>query len=220
MKMKTVLRVSLSLGAILAQAACGTESAATGSPAVSPAGAAVRKSGATDTVILPEGTPLAVRTNSVLSTNSQETGQSFAANLEQPLLQDGREIAPKGANVQGKIVEADKGGRVKGVASMTVELSALRVGGQLIYISTNSVTHNARTTKRKDAVEIGIGAGIGAAIGAIAGGGKGAAIGAGAGGAAGTGVVLATHGEPAVIPSESLLNFTLSSPISVTVASR
>jgi hypothetical protein len=65
-------------------------------------------------------------------------------------------------------------------------------------------------------MKIGIGAGIGAAIGAIAGGGKGAAIGAGAGGGAGTGLVLATRGDPAVIPGESQLTFRLQGPITVT----
>jgi hypothetical protein len=63
---------------------------------------------------------------------------------------------------------------------------------------------------------VGIGAGVGAAIGAIAGGGKGAAIGAGAGGAAGTGTVLATRGDPAVLPSESLITFKLQAPVTVT----
>src|SRR6266511_178751 len=51
---------------------------------------------------------------------------------------------------------------------------------------------------------------------AIAGGGKGAAIGAGAGGGAGTGLVLATRGDPAVVPSESKLTFRLQGPITVT----
>ena len=57
--------------------------------------------------------------------------------------------------------------------------------------------------------------GIGAAIGAIAGGGKGAAIGAGAGGGAGTAVVLSTHGDAAVVPAESVIQFRLEQPITV-----
>ena len=67
-----------------------------------------------------------------------------------------------------------------------------------------------------DAKKVGIGAGLGAISGAIAGGGRGAAVGAGAGGAAGGGVVLATRGEAAVIPSESRLTFHLRTPIEVT----
>ena len=40
--------------------------------------------------------------------------------------------------------------------------------------------------------------------------------GGGAGGGAGTGLVLATRGDPAVIPSESQLTFRLQGPINVT----
>jgi hypothetical protein len=100
---------------------------------------------------------------------------------------------------------------------MTVKLRSLQLAdGRTVDLATNSYTKEAKGTKKKDAMKIGIGAGIGAAIGAIAGGGKGAAIGAGAGGGAGTGLVLATRGDPAVIPSESQLTFRLKGPITVT----
>jgi hypothetical protein len=154
-----------------------------------------------------------VRTTVALSTNSQQAGQTFSANLEEPLVYDGREIAPKGAKVEGKIVQADKGGRVKDRASLSVQLTGLHTtGGNFVEISTNSISREAKATKGKDATKIGIGSGIGAAVGAIAGGGKGAAIGAAAGAGAGTGVVLATTGDPAVIPSETVLVFELRSP--------
>ena len=127
------------------------------------------------------------------------------------------QIRNKGAAVEGEIVEADKGGRVKGRAKLAVRLTRLRTaGGHAVEIVSNTVEREAKATKGKDAAKIGIGSGVGAAIGAIAGGGKGAAIGAGAGAAAGTGLVLATHGDPAVIPSESVLEFTLRSPVTVT----
>ena len=141
----------------------------------------------------------------------------FTVHLEQPLVHGGREIAPKGAEVEGKIVEADKGGRVEGRASLAVQLTKLHTaGGQVVEILTSTITREANATKGKDAVKIGIGSGVGAAIGAIAGGGKGAAIGAAAGAGAGTGVVLATRGAPAVIPSETVLNFELRAPVTVT----
>jgi hypothetical protein len=202
MKTNTLLCGGLFLAAILAQAGCGT--------------AAQNSAASSHAVVLPEGTPLAVRTTGALSTNGQEAGQTFTGKLEQPLLQGGREIAAKSARVEGIIVDADKGGRVKGVASLTLRLTGLQAGGQFVEISTNTVTRSAGTTKRKDGTEIAIGAGVGAVIGAIAGGGKGAAIGSAAGGGAGTGVVLATRGDPAVIPDESLLTFTLHAPVTVT----
>ena len=172
MTSKTLLKLSLSLAAIMVQAACGTGTAGSQSPAEPGTTAVVKRAAATDTVILPEGTLLTVRTTSTLSTNTQESGQTFTAHLDQALLKDGREVAPKGAEVTGKILDADKGGRVKGLATMTLQLTTIDLGGQSIHISTSSVTQSAGTTKRKDAAEIGIGAGVGAAIGAIAGGGQ------------------------------------------------
>ena len=163
---------------------------------------------------LPEGTPLTVRTTVALSTNTHQAGQTFSAHLEDPVVYGGREIAAKGAEVEGRIVQADKGGRVKDRASLTVQLTGLHTtGGHVLEISTNSISREAGATKGKDAAKIGIGSGIGAAVGAIAGGRKGAAIGAAAGAGAGTGVVLATTGDPAVIPSETVLVFELKSAV-------
>jgi hypothetical protein len=165
--------------------------------------------------VIAAGTSLTVRTTNSLSSANSNAGDVFSANLEEPLRDGERVIAPKGADVEGRVVDADKGGRVKGRASISVQLTKLQVGDKTLSISTNTIVRQARATKGKDAAKIGIGSGIGAAIGAIAGGGKGAAIGAGAGAAAGTGVVLGTRGAAAVIPSESVLIFELRSPLKI-----
>jgi hypothetical protein len=163
------------------------------------------------------GTLIPIYTAGDLSTKTAKDGDRFTASLARPIVDGDWVIAKQGATVEGVIVNSDPGGRVKGRASMTVKLSRLQLAdGRTVDISTNSYTKQAKSTKKKDALKIGVGAGIGAAIGAIAGGGKGAAIGAGAGGGAGTGLVLATRGDPAVIPSESKLSFRLRGPITVT----
>lgn len=167
-------------------------------------------------VVLPEGTPIQVRLVSTLSTATHKAGESFEATLVEPLVVGTRTVAPKGAAVTGKVVESDPGGRVKDVARIAVQLTGLRTeGGGQVEISTGSVARRAGTTKGQDAQKVGIGAGIGAAVGAIAGGGKGAAIGAAAGAGAGTGTVLATRGKPAVLRSETVLNFKLRYPVTV-----
>jgi hypothetical protein len=163
---------------------------------------------------LEAGTPIRVRTTSTISTKSYESGETFAATLAEPLVVEDKVIAPRGAGVLGRVVNADPGGRVKGTASITLTLVKFETGeGDEVAIVTNNVGRQARATKKKDATKIGIGAGIGAAIGAIAGGGKGAAIGAASGGGAGTGLVMATRGEPAVVAAESLLTFRTKAPI-------
>lgn len=165
---------------------------------------------------LEAGTPIAVRTAGMISTKTSSSGSTFQANLHQPLEVDGYVIAPRGAAVEGVVLNSDPGGRVKGVASITVGLRRIILpDGRSLAITTDNRGAVARTTKRNDAVKVGVMSGIGAAIGAIAGGGKGAAIGAGAGAAGGTGVVLGTRGAPAEIAAESVLTFKLAAPVSV-----
>ena len=168
-------------------------------------------------VTLDAGTPIAVVTSSTLSTKSNQSGEAFQASLNQDIVDGDWIIAKRGAPVAGVITNSDPGGKVKGVASITISLSQLNLAdGSQVSIKTNSYSRSASSTKKKDAAKIGIGAGVGAAIGAIAGGGKGAAIGAGVGGAAGTGAVLATRGDPATIPSETAITFKLAMPLEVT----
>jgi hypothetical protein len=167
-------------------------------------------------VTLEEGTVLRVRTTTAVSTKSHKAGDPFSATLLEPLVVNGKQIAPRGAEIGGVVAESDPGGRVKGVARLAVRLTSLTLAsGERIDIMTNTIARQARTTKKKDATKIAVGSGVGAAVGAIAGGGRGAAIGAAAGGGAGTGVVLATRGEPAVLPSESVLQFRLAAPVTI-----
>ncbi|MBK9707716.1 MAG: hypothetical protein IPO77_12105 [Acidobacteria bacterium] len=166
---------------------------------------------------IPSGTVISVTTSSDLTTKEDRSGQKFTASLNNSIVDGDWVIAKKGAPVEGVIVTSDPGGKVKGTASISVRVERLTLAdGRQIEFPTNTYAKAAKTTKKKDAIKVGIGAGIGAAIGAIAGGGKGAAIGAGAGGAAGTGYVLGTKGDPAVIPAESNLSFRLTTPVKVT----
>ncbi|MBL8187041.1 MAG: hypothetical protein JNK38_03485 [Acidobacteria bacterium] len=166
---------------------------------------------------LTAGTPISVWTSSTISTKTAKSGDSFTGTLAQPIVDGDWVVAKKGATVSGVVVNADEGGRVKGVASLTLQLTRLTLAdGRTVDLDTSKITRQAKTTKKKDAVKVGVGAGIGAVTGAILGGKKGAAIGAGAGAGAGTGVVLATKGDPAVIGSESQLTFRTTSPVKIT----
>lgn len=169
------------------------------------------------TFTLAAGRSIAVYTANSLSTKSTKTGDVFLASLANAITDGDWVIAKKGAQVEGVVSDSDSGGKVKGVASISVKLKSIQLAdGSTIAISTNTLARQAKSTKKKDAAKIGIGAGVGAAIGAIAGGGKGAAIGAGVGGGGGTAVVMATKGDPAVIPAESQLSFQLTAAVKVT----
>lgn len=168
------------------------------------------------TYTLPSGSSIRVQTTSTLSTKTVQQGATFAGSLVDPITVDGTVIADRGANVVGRVVQVDAGGRVKGKAFLEVALTSIQlVNGESASVQTAPFSQEAKSATGKDAAKVGIASGIGAAIGAIAGGGKGAAIGAGVGAGAGTGAVLATKGEAAVIPAESVINFQTQSPISV-----
>lgn len=169
------------------------------------------------TVTLPAGLGILVRLSHTVSTERNQAGDDFQAVLDEPLVVDGLVIAEKGAQVEGKIVQSDRAGRVKGRALLVLELTQLATqDGQLVAIETQYVEQEGPSTQKKDAAKVGIGAGIGAAIGAVIGGGKGAGIGAATGAGAGAGTVAATRGEPVVLRPETRLEFRLNQAVSVT----
>jgi len=169
------------------------------------------------TVTIPAGTLLSVRLAQTLNSDQLKPGDAFSATLDQPLIVDGFIIAERGARVQGRVVDAQQAGRVKGVSHLALQLVSLHTSdGQNISLKTQTFEKEGEKSVGKDAAKVGAAAAIGAAIGAIAGGGRGAAIGAGVGGAAGTGGVLATRGKPVELKVETRLTFKLTDPITVT----
>jgi hypothetical protein len=168
-------------------------------------------------VTIPSGTVLTVRLSETLSTEKNQPGDQFTAVLDQPLVVDGFVLAERGARAQGKIVELERSGKVRGLANMSIELTQIRTSdGQTVRLNTGAFKREANTSRKKDAAKVGVGAAIGAAVGAIAGGGKGAAIGAGVGGAAGAGQVAMTRGEAAELPVETRVSFRLAEAVTVT----
>ncbi len=168
-------------------------------------------------VTVAAGTLLSARLAETLDSSRMKLGDTFTANLDQPLVVDGLVIAERGARLEGKVAEIQESGRVKGLAAMAIHLTKLHTSdGQELAIETDLFHKQAPTSRGEDVKKVGIGAGIGAAIGAIAGGGKGAGIGAAVGGAAGAGTAAATRGKPAVIPVETRIDFRLSGPLTVT----
>jgi hypothetical protein len=164
-------------------------------------------------VTLQAGTNLLVRLGETLSTEHNYAGDTFRGTLEAPVIMDGFIIAEKGSKVLGRIVGAQKAGRMEGVAGLHLTLTEINTtDGQRVPVETGFFDKKGPSSAGENTAKIAGGAALGAIIGAIGGGGKGAAIGAGAGGAAGTGAVLLTHGKPAVLPAETRLTFQLARP--------
>lgn len=168
-------------------------------------------------VTLASGTPVTVRLNETLSTDRNAGGDTFTATLDRAIVVDGFVIADRGARVLGKIIKAERAGRVKGVSELELALTQVHTtDDQTVNIDTTPWMQRGEQANKKRAAEVAGGAALGAIIGAIAGGGTGAAIGAGTGGAAGGGVVLAQGGKQTTVPAETRVTFTLQAPVTIT----
>jgi len=168
-------------------------------------------------VTLPAGMNVVIRLGETISTDHNYSGDTFRGTLDAPIIMEGFIIADRGSKVLGRVVDAEKPGRIRGVGNLSLTLAEINTtDGQRVSIATNSVEKRGVESRNQDAAKIAGGAALGAIIGAIAAGGKGAAVGAGLGGAAGTGTVLATRGKAAELPVESRLTFQISSPVTIT----
>jgi hypothetical protein len=160
-------------------------------------------------IAVPAGTSFDIVLIDAISTERNQAGDLFTASLGEPIIVNGTTVVAQGTKVQGRIVDAERSGRVSGRANIRLVLTGIMDGEKSYPIVTTPFVAQAEGTQGRDAGIIGGAAGIGAAIGAIAGGGSGAAKGAAIGGAAGTGTVLATRGREVEFSSESKLRFTL-----------
>ncbi|MCU1274907.1 MAG: hypothetical protein JWO48_2338, partial [Bryobacterales bacterium] len=164
-------------------------------------------------VTLQAGSLIPARTVETLSSNRNAVGDTFTATLDQPLVVDGIVIAERGARLEGKIVQSQRAGRLKGVSDLAIALTQVTTSdGQRVMIETDSFEKHGDSSTKENVAKIGGGAALGAIIGAIAGGGKGAAIGTAVGGAAGTAGAAATRGKTVTLPGETRINFRLRNP--------
>lgn len=170
----------------------------------------------TRTVTLPAGTTVPVRLTETLETGKTQPDAVFHASLAADLTVDGVTAIPRGANVLGRVIDAKDATHYAGSSVLTIELTQVSANGQTFHLVTDPYTQQGKGRGKNTAEKVGGGAAIGALIGALAGGGKGAAIGAAAGGGIGAGANTVTRGQQVQIPSETVVNFRLQNPISVT----
>jgi hypothetical protein len=170
-------------------------------PAPAPAPAA-----APSTLTLPSGTTLLVRMMDSVSSKNKP-GANFTTKLEYNLVVNGVVAIPAGTVIYGKVQSATQAGRIRGKSTLDIRLAQMTVGGSPIPISSSGFQQAGEASIKKAAK----GAAAGAAIGAIADGGDGAAKGAAIGATAGA----LMKGQTITIPPGTLLEFTLTQPVTV-----
>jgi len=176
-----------------------------------PAGAAY----AGGPITVPAGQSLLIRMIDGVDSKTNNVGDIFHASLETDLNVNGVLVARKGTDVYGRLANAKGAGRLAGSSELELELTRMVINGQDYPLVSSDYNLKGKGRGANTAEKVGGGAALGAIIGAIAGGGKGAAIGAGAGSAAGAGVQIFTRGQQVKVPSETLLDFRLQQPVTV-----
>lgn len=160
---------------------------------------------------------MAIRLVDAIDSEKAQPGQTFRATLESPLQSDSDTAVPSGCDVQGRIVDVKSAGKLAGQSLLVLQLDTISIGGQSYVIDADPYRRQGSNRATGTAQKVGTGAVLGAIIGGIAGGGKGAGIGAAAGGGIGVGAQAASKSQPIQLPSETVLNFTLHSPLTVTL---
>jgi hypothetical protein len=170
-------------------------------PAPAPAPVAQQQS-----LTVPYGTMLLVRLMDSVSSRSAP-GANFTTKLEYDLVVDGVVAVKAGTVIYGKVQSSTQAGRAVGKSTLDIRLAQMVVNGSPIPVSSSGYQQAGQASIAKAAK----GAAAGAAIGAIAGNaGKGAAIGATAG--------ALTRGQTVTIPPGTLLEFTLTQPVTMRIA--
>ena len=166
-----------------------------------------------ENLTVPAGTVLNVRLQNSVSSASASPGQSFDAVLDEPLVVNGKTVAPRGAAVTGRVVEAKSSGRLHDSGYIRLTLASIAIDGKATPVETSTLFAKGSNHNKRNAALIGGGAGAGALIGGLAGGGKGALIGGLVGAGAGTGGAYATGKKDVAFGAERRLSFRLTQPL-------
>jgi BON domain len=173
-----------------------------------------------DAVVVPSGSVVRVRIDQKMDSKHTVTGATFSGVVLTDVMSGGFIAIPRGAAIQGTVVDSHPAGELKGKGELKLQLTQVTFGGRMYPIATDFWWHQG-LDKTGNTVGNTVGlASVGALIGAVAGGGVGAAVGAGVGGIAGLGVSSASGKGEASLPAEAIVTFHLTQPADVTTVSQ
>jgi len=161
---------------------------------------------------IPAGATISVRMMASLDSKANHAGETFQATVDSPLTVDGKVVVPKGAEAIGRVTEVKASGRFKGRPLIAVELTALNFEGKSVAVQTSAYQAGGPSRTKQTAKIAGGATVVGTVVGAIAGA---PWFGLGMGAATGFAVQTVRGAEQVQIPAESLLVFTLQSPLPV-----
>ena len=173
-------------------------------------------------VTIPAGTVLRLRVDRGFGSDISRVEDLVSATLARSVVIGGRTVLPAGSGASGYVSEAKRPGKVKGVGRVAVRFTRITsADDRASYrMQSNPWVAVAPSSKKKDALTIGVPAAGGAAVGALIDGKKGAGIGAAVGGGAGTAAVLTTRGKEVRIGRGATLAVRLAAPLTIEVDER
>jgi hypothetical protein len=167
-------------------------------------------------VIVPASSVIGLQVSTSLSTERAQVEDKVEARVTRDVISAGRVAIPAGARVLGSVTVVERGGKVKERARLGVRFHTLVLAdGSQYELRTDGIFRDGDSPSGESARKIGGAAVGGAILGAILGGGKGAAIGGATGAAGGTAAVMAGGRNPATLPSGTVVNVRLTSPLAV-----
>ena len=162
------------------------------------------------------GTPLYVMMMQTVDSHHTKPGMGFHGLLARDIvLRNGVIALPRGAYVEGTVIDARPPGHLKGRPQLALQLSNITIGNTSYVLTSSTWAHRGPGKGGETAQAVGGGAAFGAITGAIVGGGPVALLGAAIGALGGAGLSALSSGPHLVVPAESVVNFRLNAPLTV-----
>ncbi len=171
-------------------------------------------------VTLEQGTALVVRTSQSVSSQMAQPGTPIDFVAARDVYSGGVLAIPRGATIHGEVTDVRKAGTLTGHAELALKLDDVQLEGNSYPIDANLFKVKSPGKGGRTAVSAFGGALLGALVGGAFGGGTGALVGGTAGGLGGTAASAMSQGPQVWIPSEAMMTFHLSTPLTVTPVSR
>ncbi len=168
-----------------------------------------------ENVSIPSGTVVTIRMIDGIDSSRNRPGDVFTASLDAPIVVGDRVVVARGADARVRLVNAKSAGHMEGQSELQLELTGLTINGTFYNTESGYYEQHGASRGKRTAETVGGGAVLGALVGGLLGRGKGAAIGSAVGAGTGAGVQVATKGQQVKVPSETKIDFTLKSPVSV-----
>jgi len=162
-----------------------------------------------NSVTVPAGTRLVIRTTDAIDSNRHSAGHRFRGQLESALVVDGVTAVARGTFVHGRITQAQQAGRMVGSSELAVEFTDLMIHDVLVPISTGGMSAQTQGEAGRTVGRTARAAAVGGLFGGSSGARTGARVGAGAS--------ILTRGASVNIPRGTIVETTLSAPLTITL---